>query len=162
MVVLWTLVITLPVMGGACFVFLRWLRRRAERRTKELGGIWGGIATLDARHPQSIPDVVRALAGVGPLYGWRFSHAGDIRPVAGTLVITKEDLIWEPVRYLGRGRAQPFRLPRSAVATLSVEAEPPPALVGQRLNIRMVDGGCVSLSITDADGLRRALPSEIA
>jgi hypothetical protein len=158
---LWTIVITIPVIGSVCVVFLRWLRKRAERRASELGGIWGGIATLDARHPQTIPEVVEALAGVGPLYGWRFSHVGDIRPVAGTLVITAQELIWEPVRYLGRGRAHPFRLQRSSVATLRVEPEPPPALVGQRLHICMTDGGLVSLSITDVDGLRQALPSVI-
>ena len=157
MEVFWTVAVTAPLLWAVCFLYLRWLTKRGLSRAQVFGGIWGGGASLDARFVHSVPEVARALVEVGSLYGSWFSQYGDIRPVGGTLVITTGELIWEPALYLGRGRARPFRLSRASIAELAVVAEPPPALVGQRLAVRMVDGGSFSVAITDANGLRRAL-----
>ncbi|MCA1843420.1 MAG: hypothetical protein LC792_09600 [Actinobacteria bacterium] len=86
-------------------------RRGGARRAVRAGARWAGLANLDAAacHDQA-PIVVAAMAGVGKLYGQRFSHRPDQRPVGGHLYVFDDRLEWRPYFYLvgarrSRGRS---------------------------------------------------------
>lgn len=134
-------------------------RRAGVRRAREKGARWAGLASFDAAQAGQAPVVTAALAGVGRLYGQRFSGERDQRPVAGHLYVFADRLEWRPWFYLGRGRARPWLLPRSAITGWEIVKLPPPAMSGYRAVFQTADGDIRSL-VVDGEGLRDALGTE--
>jgi len=131
-------------------------RRAGVRRAREAGARWTGLANFDATQAGQAPVVIAALAGVGRLYGQRFSGRRDRRPLSGHLYVFADRLEWRPWFYLGRGRARPWMLPRSAVTGWEVVKLPPPAMSGYSAVLHTADGDIRSL-VVDGEGLRDAL-----
>jgi hypothetical protein len=131
-------------------------RRGGARRAARSGARWAGLANFDAAacHDQA-PIVLAALSGVGRLYGQRFSHRPDQRPVGGHLYVFADRLEWRPWFYLGRGKARPWTLPRRAVTGWDVEKIPFPAVVGYDAVFDTADGP-IRCIVVDGEGLRSA------
>jgi hypothetical protein len=154
-------ILWVPLLGVAAGAVLslivpRVSRRAGVRRARQEGAAWSGMASFDAAAAGQAPVVRAALAGVGRLYGQRFSGRADQRPVGGHLSVFGDRLEWHPWRYLGRGKARPFMVPRTAVTGWEVVKLPLPAMSGYDAALHTADGPIRCL-VVDGDGLEAAL-----
>jgi len=127
------------------------------RRARRSGAWWAGLANFDAAAcADQAPIVVAAMSDVGRLYGQRFSHRPDQRPVGGHLYLFADRLEWRPYFYLGRGKARPWTLPSGDVTGWEVTKIPFPAVVGYDAGFH-TDDGPIRCIVVDGEGLRAAM-----
>jgi hypothetical protein len=131
-------------------------RRRSARIARELGATWVGAANFEATKAQSVLVVASALAGIGPLYGHRFSRFGDRRPVGGRLAVYPDRVTWTPTIWLGRGSAKPWTILRKDIVGVSTERLPLPAVSGWLLTLRTGEG-LVRMIAVDPEGFEAAM-----
>jgi hypothetical protein len=65
-------------------------------------------------------------------------------------------LDWTPTRYLGRGKAKPWRLARADLVGVEIAKLPPPALLACEA-VLQTNHGPIHFLVDDPDGLRNAL-----
>jgi hypothetical protein len=133
-------------------------RRRNADRARRAGAVWAGIAQFDARDSYlQAPVVAGALSTLGSLYGSAFSSTSR-RIIGGRLWVYPDRVEWEPGIWLGRGHAEPWRLPLGEVDGAAVEALPLPT-VRQVAGILRTAQGEIRFLIIDPKGFRRAMES---
>lgn len=102
--VLWGIAIGTCLLVLACVVMVAALSRSARAALRRADGLWGGLAQLDVGKAQDVPQM--AAAAVGLVHGRRRGAPS----VGGILVVTREELRWEPRLWLGRGQARRLSL----------------------------------------------------
>lgn len=150
--VLWGIAIGALLLVLVCVVMVTALGRSGRAAARREGALWGGLAQLDVDEARDVPQVAAAVSGVGRLFGGR----RGARSVGGVLVVTRDELRWEPRLWLGRGSAQGWELPVRDLRGWELH-RPAGALVGHELRLAVVGGGTVRLQVADEETLRAAL-----
>lgn len=150
---LWGVGVGLVIVVVASIVMTVSLTRSGRSAARCANGVWGGLAQLPVDEATDLPQAAAALAQVRPADTTRRGRGG--RSAGGILVVTRDELRWEPRVWLGRGRVGAWSLPVRDIRRWGLR-RPTGSLVGNELRIG-TDDGSLRLHVLDAAGVARAL-----
>ncbi len=128
--------------------------RRNLVRARTTGAIWAGMANIDASTEQA-PVVAHAMVSLGGVPGASLTGYRQ-RIVGGQLYVFADRVHWEPRLWLGRGHAEPWHIPRSAILGVQIQKWPAPSFRSFDVWLHTEEGD-IKLGIVDPQGLEAAL-----